>query len=53
MQLYLQLFGGEPVNWQNRAHFFAVAAQQIRRLLVDHARAHQAEKQGAAACGCR
>jgi RNA polymerase sigma factor (TIGR02999 family) len=46
-ELYLKLFGGEPVEWQNRAHFFAVAAQQIRRLLVDHARACQAEKRGA------
>jgi RNA polymerase sigma-70 factor (ECF subfamily) len=45
-ELYLKLFGGEPVDWQNRAHFFAVAAQQIRRLLVDHARARQAEKRG-------
>ena len=45
-ELYLKLFGGEPVEWQNRAHFFAVAAQQIRRLLVDHARACQAEKRG-------
>ncbi|HXM39781.1 MAG TPA: sigma-70 family RNA polymerase sigma factor [Bryobacteraceae bacterium] len=45
-ELYLKLFGGEPVAWQNRAHFFAVAAQQIRRLLVDHARAGLAEKRG-------
>lgn len=45
-ELYLKLFGGEPVDWQNRAHFFAVAAQQIRRLLVDYARAGLAEKRG-------
>lgn len=43
-ELYLKLFAGEPVNWQNRAHFFAVAAQQLRRLLIDHARARLAEK---------
>lgn len=43
-ELYLKLFAGEPVNWQNRAHFFAVAAQQLRRLLIDHARSRQAEK---------
>jgi len=45
-ELYLKLFGGEPVDWQNRTHFFAVAAQQIRRLLVDYARAGLAEKRG-------
>ena len=45
-ELYLKLFAGEPVEWQNRAHFFAVAAQQMRRMLIDHARAHQAEKRG-------
>jgi RNA polymerase sigma factor (TIGR02999 family) len=45
-ELYLKLFGGEPVDWRNRAHFFAVAAQQIRRLLVDYARAGLAEKRG-------
>lgn len=43
-ELYLKLFGGEPIIWQNRAHFFAVAAQQLRRLLIDHARARQADK---------
>jgi RNA polymerase sigma factor (TIGR02999 family) len=43
-ELYLKLFEGEPINWQNRAHFFAIAAQQLRRLLIDHARARQAEK---------
>lgn len=43
-ELYLKLFAGQAVNWQNRAHFFAVAAQQIRRLLIDHARARQAQK---------
>jgi RNA polymerase sigma factor (TIGR02999 family) len=45
-ELYLKMFGGEPVNWQDRAHFFAVAAQQMRRLLVDYARAGLAEKRG-------
>jgi RNA polymerase sigma-70 factor, ECF subfamily len=43
-ELYLRLFQGEPVEWQNRAHFLAVAAQQLRRLLIDHARARLAEK---------
>jgi len=32
--------------WQNRAHFFAVAAQQLRRILVDHARRRESEKRG-------
>jgi len=43
-ELYLKLFAGEPVNWQNRAHFFALAAQQLRRLLIDYARGRLAEK---------
>ena len=45
-ELYIKLFAGEPVDWQNRAHFFAVAAQQMRRILIDHARARVAEKRG-------
>lgn len=43
-EAYLRLCGGKPIQWQNRAHFFAVAAQQVRRVLVDHARAAKAEK---------
>jgi len=43
-ELYLKLFAGQKVAWQNRAHFFAVAAQQMRRLLIDHARARLAQK---------
>jgi RNA polymerase sigma factor (TIGR02999 family) len=45
-EMYLRLFGSEPIDWQNRAHFFAVAAQQLRRVLVDHARRRQREKRG-------
>jgi RNA polymerase sigma-70 factor (ECF subfamily) len=48
-ELYIKLFAGAAVEWQDRAHFFAVAAQQFRRLLIDHARARQAEKRGGAA----
>ena len=48
-ELYIKLFAGEPVEWQNRAHFFAVAAQQMRRILIDHARARVAEKRGGGA----
>jgi RNA polymerase sigma factor (TIGR02999 family) len=43
-EVYLKLFAGQPVEWQNRAHFFAGAAQQMRRLLIDHARARLAQK---------
>lgn len=43
-ELYIKLFASEPVEWQNRAHFFAVAAQQLRRLLIDYARARLADK---------
>ena len=37
------------MQWQNRAHFFAVAAQVMRRVLVEHARSRQSEKRGGAA----
>jgi RNA polymerase sigma-70 factor (ECF subfamily) len=46
-EAYLRLVDGE-ISWQNRAHFFAVAAQAMRRILVDHARARVAEKRGGA-----
>ena len=45
-EAYVRLIKQEEVEWQNRAHFFAVAAQAIRRILVDHARAHEREKRG-------
>lgn len=45
-EMYLRLVASGPVNWQNRAHFFAVAAQQLRRILVNHARDRQAGKRG-------
>ena len=45
-EAYLNLFGSEPVQWQDRAHFFAVAARQMRRILVDHARMRHAAKRG-------
>ena len=47
-EAYVKLVDQRRVRWQNRAHFYAVAAQVMRRLLVDHARAHHAEKRGAA-----
>jgi len=45
-EIYIRMFGSEPVAWQNRAHFLAVAAQQMRHILVDHARARGSEKRG-------
>jgi ECF sigma factor len=39
----------QPLQWQNRAHFFGVAAQMMRHILVDHARARLAAKRGAGA----
>jgi RNA polymerase sigma-70 factor, ECF subfamily len=43
-EAYLRLVGQQRVAWQNRAHFFGIAAQMMRRILVDHARAHRAAK---------
>src|ERR1044072_8885272 len=46
-ELYGRLFAGAQVQWEDRAHFFAVAAQQLRRILVNHARDRRAGKRGA------
>ena len=43
-EAYLRLVDHKNMRWQNRAHFFAVAAQAMRRILVDHARARNASK---------
>jgi RNA polymerase sigma-70 factor (ECF subfamily) len=43
-EVYLRLTAQERVTWQNRAHFFAIAAQMMRRILIDHAREHLAAK---------
>ncbi|MBL8294014.1 MAG: sigma-70 family RNA polymerase sigma factor [Bryobacterales bacterium] len=45
-EAYLRLIDQNQVRWQNRAHFFGVAAQMIRRILVDHARTKHAQKRG-------
>ena len=45
-EAYLRLVDDSRVNWQNRAHFFGIAAKLMRRILVDHARARNAEKRG-------
>jgi RNA polymerase sigma factor (TIGR02999 family) len=41
-EAYIRLVGQRGVAWRNRAHFFGIAAQMMRRILVDHARAHRA-----------
>ncbi|MEM7357047.1 MAG: ECF-type sigma factor, partial [Acidobacteriota bacterium] len=45
-EAYLRLIDQRRARWQNRSHFFAIAAQLIRRILVDHARRHRARKRG-------
>jgi RNA polymerase sigma factor (TIGR02999 family) len=45
-EAYLRIFRSCPVEWKDRAHFFAVAAQQLRRVLVDHARRSKSAKRG-------
>jgi len=45
-EVYLRLCGQDEPRWENRTHFFAVAARMMRRILVDHSRRHGAEKRG-------
>lgn len=45
-EAYLRLVDGKAVTWTDRAHFFAVSARIMRRILVDHARARRALKRG-------
>lgn len=45
-EAYLKLIDQRNAQWQNRAHFFGISAQLMRRILVDHARQHQAVKRG-------
>lgn len=45
-ETYLRLIDGAKVDWQNRAHFFAISAQVMRRILVDFARSHRNLKRG-------
>ena len=45
-EAYMRLVDYKGMQWQNRAHFFAVSAQLMRRILVDHARSHNAAKRG-------
>jgi RNA polymerase sigma factor (TIGR02999 family) len=48
-EAYLRLIDIREVNWQDRAHFLAVAAQVMRRILVENARARRSQKRGGAA----
>jgi RNA polymerase sigma-70 factor, ECF subfamily len=45
-EAYLKLVKQQAVNWQGRSHFFGIAAQLMRRILIDHARGHMREKRG-------
>jgi RNA polymerase sigma factor (TIGR02999 family) len=45
-EAFLRLIDAKDVQWQSRAHFFAIAANLMRRILVDHARRRDAEKRG-------
>src|SRR5438128_1506987 len=45
-ELWVRLLGGAPVDYQNRAHFYAIAAQTMRRILIDYARTRVAGKRG-------
>ncbi len=48
-EAYLRLIDQKEVRWQNRAHFFAIAAQMMRRILVDYARSRNVAKRGGGA----
>ncbi len=48
-EAYIKLINQENVRWQNRSHFFAIAANAMRRILVDYARTRNREKRGGAA----
>lgn len=48
-EAYVRLFGQREVDWQNRGQFFAIAAQLMRRILIDHARRERRQKRGGGA----
>ena len=48
-EAYLRLIGMKPPQWESRTHFFSIAAQLMREILVDYARRHRAAKRGAGA----
>jgi len=45
-EAYLRLVDQNQTRWQNKAHFYGIAAQMMRRILADHARGHNAAKRG-------
>lgn len=45
-EAFMRIFRGAPVDWRDRAHFFAVAASQMRRVLIDHGRAFRGANRG-------
>jgi len=45
-EAYLKLIGQQEVNWQNRAHFFSIAAMAMRRILINYAHRRMADKRG-------
>ncbi|MCI0423796.1 MAG: sigma-70 family RNA polymerase sigma factor [Acidobacteria bacterium] len=45
-EVYLRIFANQPLEWNDQQHFFAVAAKQMRRVLLDYARASNAERRG-------
>ena len=49
-EAYFQLIDKRNISWENRAHFYGVAAKAMRRILVDHARRHQRAKRGGGVC---
>jgi RNA polymerase sigma factor (TIGR02999 family) len=49
-EAYLRLVGVSPPQWESRTHFFAIAAQLMRQILVDYARRHRAAKRGGSVC---
>lgn len=49
-EAYLRLVGVNPPRWESRAHFFAIAAQVMRQILVDYARRHGSTKRGGSVC---
>ncbi len=48
-EAYLKIAGQDGFEWQNRAHFFAICAQVMRHILIDHARTHARDKRGGGA----
>jgi RNA polymerase sigma factor (TIGR02999 family) len=48
-EAYLRLIDQTRVDWQNRAHFYGIASRMMRRVLIDHARAHATDKRGGGA----